>query len=100
MNYVVKNSYRRKIRSIYRSLFYILIIMLAITFFYAFTIFSSKPTSFIEVKVKSGDTLWSIAGRFNSNQIDLRKLVYQIKEINSLNNSVLQPGQILKIPNR
>lgn len=42
--------------------------------------------------VKSGDSLWSIANRYNTS-------VSAIKQLNNLNNNLLFIGQILKIPN-
>lgn len=41
--------------------------------------------------VKSGDSLWSIANRFNTT-------VAEIKRLNNLNTNALQVGQVLKLP--
>lgn len=41
--------------------------------------------------VKSGDSLWSIANRFNTT-------VAEIKQLNNLNTNALQVGQVLKLP--
>lgn len=49
------------------------------------------PSSTIEYVVKSGDSLYKIAKRYNTSVSDLLK-------INNLSNSNLQIGQILKIP--
>ena len=42
-------------------------------------------------QVSSGDSLWSIAQRFNTD-------VQQLRSLNNLNGSVLQPGDQLKVP--
>lgn len=58
---------------------------------------ATKEGEFIEVVVAKNDTLWSLAQRYGNNQIDLRKLVYQIKELNQVSH-LIQPGQLLYIP--
>lgn len=51
----------------------------------------------IEVRVKSGDTLWSIAKEY-SNGKEIRAFVEEIKEENSLTDANLKAGQKLLIP--
>ncbi|MEA3422755.1 MAG: LysM peptidoglycan-binding domain-containing protein [Bacillota bacterium] len=46
--------------------------------------------------VTKGETIWSIASQYNHD--DIRDLVYEIGIKNDLNNFVIIPGQILKIP--
>lgn len=49
--------------------------------------------------VASGDDLWTIAATEYGNSTDLRAAVYAIRETNDLDDSVLQPGQRLTLPN-
>ena len=49
-------------------------------------------SSTIEYTVKSGDSLWAIASRYNTT-------VDAIKDLNNLTTNTLQIGQVLKIPN-
>ncbi len=53
---------------------------------------------FEKVIVKRGDSLWNIARRYYGSSTDLRKVIYEIKEINHMSNSDLRPGQQIKIP--
>jgi len=49
------------------------------------------------VVVRSGDTLWSIAGTVAADQ-DVRVVVDAIIELNDLGDAPLQPGQVLRLP--
>ena len=52
----------------------------------------------IEVTVKSGDSLWSIAEQYCPEGEDLRSFIYEIKKENSLSGSNLAIGQTLFVP--
>ena len=52
---------------------------------------SSNNITPVNYTVKSGDSLWSIANRFNTT-------VDAIKSLNNLTTNLLSVGQILKIP--
>ena len=51
----------------------------------------SAPSISNTYRVKNGDTLWSIAKKFNTTPLEL-------KRINNLNNNLLYINQILKVP--
>lgn len=53
---------------------------------------SGRP---IEHVVGQGDTLWSIATSLGG---DPRKRVYQLRRLNDLATSTIQPGQVLVLP--
>lgn len=55
----------------------------------------AKPP--IEITVKSGDTLWSIADKYADDR-EIRDLVQKIKNQNNLKNADLKIGQKLLIP--
>lgn len=47
--------------------------------------------------VKSGDTLWEIADRYCPDIVDKREWIAEVQELNNLHDSMLHPGQILKV---
>lgn len=53
---------------------------------------------YIEVIVQEGDTLWSVAKPYHDGDSDFRKFIYEIRELNNLNQAIIFPGQVLKIP--
>ena len=52
---------------------------------------------YIEVSINSGDTLWTIAEQYMPSDMDIRKAVHIIKNVNEID-SQLQPGQTILIP--
>ena len=56
-----------------------------------------EPTSFIEVTVAQGDTLWSLATRM-AGGADVRAMVDEIASVNALASADLQAGQKVRIP--
>lgn len=54
--------------------------------------------NFIYISVKSGDTIWSIAGEYAPEQTDIRSFMHRISEENDINNYLIHEGQLLKIP--
>ena len=50
-----------------------------------------------EIKVKQGDTLWTIAQNHFPEK-DIREYIYNIKKLNDLNNDYIYAGQMLKLP--
>lgn len=47
--------------------------------------------------VEEGDTLWAIAGRYTSDEEDVRQTIANIIEDNQLGQDSIQPGMRLKI---
>lgn len=50
------------------------------------------------IYIESGDTLWSIASKYVPDNEEIRKFIYEIRQLNDIEPSKLQPGQVLKIP--
>lgn len=51
-----------------------------------------------EVIVNKGDTLWNIALNNMPDGYDVRKMIYEIREFNSMNSADIYPGDKIKIP--
>lgn len=47
--------------------------------------------------VSTGDTLWSIACEYKKTGQDVREYLYNLRELNNLNDCVIYPGQVIKI---
>lgn len=63
-------------------------------------VFASSNTynDYQKVFVQKGDSLWNIAKENNTNGEDVRKMVYEIREVNNIKNEWIKPGDVLKIP--
>lgn len=48
--------------------------------------------------VRSGDTLWGIAVREYGADVNLRRALFEIRQVNGLDESPLQPGRELTLP--
>jgi nucleoid-associated protein YgaU len=60
--------------------------------------FTNNHPAYIEVMVKSGDSLWELAETYYQGNEDIRKIIYRIKKINNLESAEIYPGQLIKIP--
>jgi nucleoid-associated protein YgaU len=80
-----------------------IIFLMILVVFISFPIFKkanerTDEDNYIRVTVYSGDTLWKIASRYGSKDIDIRKTIYEIRKINKLDSVIIVPGQELLIP--
>lgn len=85
-----------------RSICFILLVIIMILFI-TLSSYSNTKTKYKIDFVSKGDTLWSIAEKeINNNDYykgkDIRKVIYEIKKLNSLSNNNLVEGTSLKIP--
>lgn len=59
---------------------------------------SADERNHIEVVVQPGETLWQIANEHYDDSRDIRVVIHDIKIQNNLNNSIIQPGETLQLP--
>ncbi|MEA1974409.1 MAG: LysM peptidoglycan-binding domain-containing protein [Bacillota bacterium] len=98
---------RCQYRIINKTRFIISIILLTIVFILLFSLltntyksFAMNEVEYIEVKIKSGDTIWNIAKEYRQENQDIRELVYIIIKVNNIKNSIIYEGQKIKIPSQ
>ena len=58
-------------------------------------VFSASPIEYETIIVAEGETLWSIASSLEGN---VRENIYNIKEVNNLQSSIIYVGQELLVP--
>ena len=52
----------------------------------------------VDYRVRSGDTLWSIAEAHGPRGHDVRDVIAVIRSVNDVEGSLIHPGQVLRIP--
>ncbi len=99
MNVAMRRRQRKKSHA---YLLFIVVASLAAVFLVMSHGFSKTLTppaeEYTEVVVRDGDTLWQIARRHGSSDVDTRRTVDRIREMNELTTAVVRPGQVLKVP--
>ncbi len=59
---------------------------------------SASMTQYNQVHVNTGDTLWCIAAEYAPDDMDVRKVVSDICDINEITPDQLVAGQIIVVP--
>lgn len=94
-------------RAIYKFKFYTIIIIVSLVFSLISILFTYSNSNakynnrdyyYEYYIVKSNDTIWNIAVKFNTFKIDIRDFVDIIIKENDIEESVIIPGEKLKIP--
>ncbi len=80
-----------------RNILIIVILLTIILISVVITSYSNKAVVYKEIKIQKGQTLWNIAAKYSTNK-DPRKLIYQMKKINGIEDSIIQPGEVIKVP--
>ncbi|MFO7814584.1 MAG: LysM peptidoglycan-binding domain-containing protein [Halanaerobiales bacterium] len=76
----------------------ILVSIIIIISILSLKVMTEKEVYYKDIEIKNGQTLWQIVENEFGSDSNIRKYVYQIKQINNLQNSNLSPGQVIKIP--
>ena len=93
----------KNIKKFIRGIFIVLGIIFIVSLLIVKSTLSYTNKEYKTIYVKSGDTLWSIASDLQENDNyyegkDIRYIIGDLKEINSLNSSTVYANQELEIP--
>lgn len=94
---------RFRIKSKFRfTLFAIITILVLVTCFTTAlgmnTVSSSSRDQYAQLKIESGDTIWNIAQEYAAPDMDVRKVVSDICDLNDITAEQLQAGQHIIVP--
>lgn len=89
----------KKIREMIKNILFILVIILIFKALISYELAKTEYKVY-EYTVKGNDTLWSIAGQIcdKNEELYIRKVIVDIKEINELEDSTIYIGQTIKLP--
>ena len=59
---------------------------------------SLTKTTYSEIRVQTGDTLWDLAEEFGPDHKDIREIVHEICRVNAISAGSIYPGQTILIP--
>lgn len=77
---------------------FILLIILSLYYVLLNVNTQPKTTVLIEYTIEQGDTYWSIAKEYCSDNEDIRVLIYDMQKLNNIPAGDLRPGDVLEIP--
>lgn len=97
---------RKRYKVINRTRFYLFIISVFVVISVVlFSLLSSNKAhssayniNYKEIEIVEGDTLWNIALNNLPERTDVRKMVYDITEINNLGKGHIHPGDRILVP--
>jgi LysM repeat protein len=75
-----------------------LALMVALPTLSSVRLYAATAQHYVNVTVRPGDTLWSIAAAHGRSTADVQDLVDQISDANHLQSGTIQPGERLRIP--
>lgn len=89
----------KRLRKMLKNIFFILIVILIFKTLISYQLARTQYETY-DYSVKGNDTIWNIAAKICSENEDLyiRKVILDIKEINNLEDSTIYIGQVIKLP--
>lgn len=89
----------KNVKEMVKNILFILAIIFVFKSIISFELAKTEYKSY-EYVVKGNDTLWTIAGQIcqKHEELYIRKVIVDIKEINQLEESTIYIGQTIKLP--
>lgn len=92
-----------RIKNRFRFILFMSLLLVIAVFFVNSILGTDKVASLstpaqVEIRVQAGDTLWNIARDYGPSDVDTRRVVYEICQINNVTAETIYPGQTLLIP--
>ncbi|WZL71416.1 LysM peptidoglycan-binding domain-containing protein [Clostridiaceae bacterium 35-E11] len=88
-----------KFKFICSLVFILLVLLVVINITFKISIAEgTEELKYVEMHIKTGDTIWGIAKKFTPQDKDIRKTIHEISSVNKLCSFEIYPGQIIKIP--
>lgn len=97
----MKKKYRIKSKvrfTLFMTMVLLLVFSFAGTIFGANNSESLMKTTYSEIRIQTGDTLWDIAQELGPDNKDVREVVYEICQINDITADNIHPGQTILVP--
>lgn len=97
---IILNRYRIADIKRFKRFMFISILLVSILVFASMATlnaYSKDIPQFDYIKVEEGDTLWSIASSYAGHK-EIREVIYEIAKTNKIHNSLIYPGDVIKIP--
>jgi hypothetical protein len=87
-----------KAKEMIKNILFILIIIMLFKILISYELAKTEYDTY-EYVVMKNDTLWNIASNIcDNNDVYIRKVIIDIKQINDMNNSTIYVGQTIKLP--
>jgi len=93
------NKIKRVLTKIITAVVGIIILSILLTSLFSIIGFGENSSNFVKHEIDKGESLWLIAAQYyDSDNIDLRRIIYKIKKLNNIDSSVISPGREILIP--
>lgn len=89
---------KRSLKLILRNVALLFLFIMVLHFIF-YSLLAKKEFVTKELAVMPGDTLWSIANEMiDEDNTDVYRIMYDIKEVNNMTDSILYVGDIIFVP--
>ena len=91
----MNKRYRKKKKRLTFPMLLLVVLGMMVLFYVCELPEDKKVVGYITHVVREGDTIWGIAEKHCSNDMDIRKMVRAIKDVNDVNTDIYDGDQLL-----